>query len=305
MKVFWRVGVAGVVLASAVVVPGSAEGATSAVCTMSLGAATVKGEQTRELVTASSPPRLSGRVVGPKVWEPSWGIRASGSMTTVVDNPAGDQVRQGWQVGGTTGFQTWYRIDAKGTLLDLGVTDIELKGTFTAVETSRYHVGATKRTTQYALRSDGTLMRWAMDEGNYQWSLTGSAGGFAAVKTMALISQTATYDTFLANTRGGALYTIRVPLSSPTQPMKPVVTVVRRTTWQNFEYLVAERCGTQSTLLLAVDSNTATGYLYAVGHGKGAATLIQGLGSVGGTLHDSVYFRWTGLPGTTPPLYGE
>ena len=28
---------------------------------------------------------------------------------------------------------------------------------------------------------------------------------------MALISETKTYDTFLANTRGGALYTIRIP----------------------------------------------------------------------------------------------
>ncbi|TCN35810.1 hypothetical protein EV644_11465 [Kribbella orskensis] len=44
------------------------------------------------------------------------------------------------------------------------------------------------------------------------------------------------------NLRGGTLYTVRIPTSSP---MKPVVKIVRSGTWQGFESLIAEKCGTQ------------------------------------------------------------
>ena len=73
-------------------------------------------------------------------------------------------------------------------------------------------------------------------KGGFGWTNPQSAGGFAAVKTMALISQTPTYDTFLANTRA-ARSTRSGP---PCSPMKPIVKKVRTSTWQGFEALVAE-----------------------------------------------------------------
>jgi hypothetical protein len=106
---------------------------------------------------------------------------------------------------------------------------------------------------------------------------------------MALISKTRTYDTFLVNTRGGALYTVRIPTTSP---MKPVVKVVRTATWQAFETLLAVKCGLSGTLLLGIDKDTKAGYLYAVGHANGLSTVIKGLGKVQGTFPDPVNFRW-------------
>ncbi|TCC28221.1 hypothetical protein E0H58_02800 [Kribbella speibonae] len=153
----------------------------------------------------------------------------------------------------------------------------------------------------YSLRSNGVLTRWD-DKGGFGWTNPQSAGGFAAVKTMALLSQTSTYDTFLATTRGGALYTIRLPLSSP---MKPIVKKVRSSTWQGFEALVLTKCGVYGSLLLGIDKDTGSGYLYAVGHANGTSTVIQGLGKVPATFTDPVYFRHILEPGKEPPLFGE
>jgi hypothetical protein len=147
--------------------------------------------------------------------------------------------------------------------------------------------GQTLRTSEYGLRSDGTLFRW--QNTGLVWRQSGSAGGFASVKAMALISKTRTYDTFLVNTRGGALYTVRIPT---TLPMRPVVKVVRTATWQVFETLLAVKCGLSGTLLLGIDKDTQSGYLYAVGHANGLSTVIRGLGKVQGTFPDPVYFRW-------------
>jgi hypothetical protein len=117
---------------------------------------------------------------------------------------------------------------------------------------------------------------------------------------MTLISETATYDTFLANTKGGALYTIRIPA---TTPMKPVVKQVRSRTWQGFEHLVADKCGVQSTLLTGIDKDTGSAYLYAVSHANGTSTVIKGLGKVPGTYKDPVYYLNTAEGNA--PLFGE
>ena len=171
---------------------------------------------------------------------------------------------------------------------------------FTALEVSQYEAaGSPARTTAYGLRNDGTLFRWNVVLRT--WSRTGSAGGFASVKSMALISKTRSYDTFLANTRGGALYTIRIPTTSP---MKPIVKPVRTRTWQGFEKLVASKCGQYGTLLLGIDKDTKTGYLYADGHANGTSTVINGLGKVQGTFADPVYHRWAAVP-SLDPLNGE
>jgi hypothetical protein len=170
-------------------------------------------------------------------------------------------------------------------------------GSFTYLEVSSYETpdGVPKftRTTSYALRSDGVLYRWNISA--KVWRASGSYPGFSSVKTMTLIAKTPTYDTFLANTRGGALYTIRIPTAAP---MKPLVTRVRTSGWQAFETLSAEGCGRNSTLLFAVDQDTLKAYLYAVGHANGLSTLIESRGRVDGNFWDPVHFRWT-----QPPIY--
>ncbi len=82
--------------------------------------------------------------------------------------------------------------------------------TFKALEVSDY--GPPDRATAYGLRGDGVLFRWSITNG--VWRAKTSYPGFAAVKAMTLISQTSTYDTFLANTRGGGLYTIHIPTTA-------------------------------------------------------------------------------------------
>jgi hypothetical protein len=156
---------------------------------------------------------------------------------------------------------------------------------------------------QYALRDDGTLFRWSVrsDGRNQQtWTALGSVPGFASVKAMTLLSETKTYDTLLVTTRGGALYTVRIPVD---RTMRTVVTKVRSSTWQGFERLLTARCGQYGTLLLGIDKDTGTGYLYAVGHAAGTSTVIKSLGKVPTTFTDPVDARalWSG----TPPLNGE
>jgi hypothetical protein len=46
------------------------------------------------------------------------------------------------------------------------------------------------------------------------------------------------------------------------------------------------------TVLLGIDKDTGSGYLYAVGHANGTATVINSLGKVNGTFPDPVYLRW-------------
>ncbi|TCC28389.1 hypothetical protein E0H50_29210 [Kribbella sindirgiensis] len=168
---------------------------------------------------------------------------------------------------------------------------------YIALDTSTYSSRTASRLSYlYGLRRDGVLFRWNART----WGQKTSYPGFSAVKSMALISSTATYDTFLATTRGGALYTIHIPVTSP---MKPVVKLVRRSTWQGFEALLARKCGIYGTLLLGIDKDTQSGYLYAVGHANGTSTVIQSRGKVPWPLGGSAYARWSSGPESPP--FGE
>ncbi|GAB3944743.1 hypothetical protein GCM10029976_069360 [Kribbella albertanoniae] len=162
---------------------------------------------------------------------------------------------------------------------------------FTMVEES--HVSLT-RNARYGLRNDGVLFRWTSG-----WKTVASTPGFAGVKAMTLISQTASYDTFLATTKAGVLQTIRIPT---TASLKPVVKTVRGSTWQGFETLVADKCGT-GTLLTAIDRDTNSAYVYSIGHATGTTTPITNLGKLSATLVDPVYSRYT--TDTAPLLAGE
>lgn len=156
------------------------------------------------------------------------------------------------------------------------------------------------RNTAYALAPDGTLNRWVIRAG--AWGSRESAPGFSSVKSMAHISQTATYDTFLVNTRGGALYTVRIPVGTP---MKPVVKVVRTSGWAAYESLVAEGCGRQGTLVAAIDRDTGSVRLHAVGHATGTTTPIVDLGTGPTKVTASPTFLWTVAPYSRQTLFGE
>jgi hypothetical protein len=278
---------------------GAAPASSTASCGLSLGSVTAGGDQTLQRLTASTPPAAGARSVVPNVYSDG-AVRMIGSLVNEA-TPTGSS-RHGRVVLGDTMYQHWLELDKAGK-----VTSSELArigggwSKFVDHETSMFNDDPTHpRTYEYGLRSDGVLFRWVVG-GDGRWKAYGSAPGFASVKSMTLISKTAAYDTFLANTRGGALYTIRIPVNSQ---MRPIVTKVRSATWQGFESLVAGQCGNYGTVVVGIDKDTKSAYLYTFGHADGTKTSITGHGKVPGTFADPSYFRWA-PPVKSDWLFGE
>jgi hypothetical protein len=274
------------------IAPTSAQGAGAAAseaCSARVGSVTQQGEHLIRGVKATTPPSVSAGA--PKV--PLYAPGAVRLTSYFEDYPGsgGVTTRNGMVVIGDSLYSSSYYLDAGGESMEHSLRRVGGGwSNFTQLERAVFDKpvgsGIVPRAELYALRKDGVLFRWHHTDAG--WRSTGSYPGFAAVKSMAVISKTQTYDTFIANTHGGALYTIRIPTSSP---MKPIVRQVRTRTWQGFETLVAERCGQYGTLLLGIDKDTGTGYAYAVGHANGTATVINGLGKVNGTFTDPLHFR--------------
>lgn len=177
--------------------------------------------------------------------------------------------------------------------------------TMRAIEHSDLDLGADSgvyRDTVYALTADGTLLRWQIGETLLAFGSKQSFAGFGPVKTMTLISQTSTYDTLLMNTIGGALYTVRIPVSTP---MKPVVKIVRSTSWNSFDTLLATRCGQHGTLLTAIDTDTQEAHLFAVGHANGTNTVIQTIGKSPKPFTGTAIHEVKGEAFYGPPHVGE
>lgn len=285
----------------------SAASQASAACRAVVGSVTAGGGHAGKEVGSGSATELETYA---DVY-PAGAVRVSGSMEEDPDVIGYGGRVGGYTVLGSTMYGTSYLLTLEGDVDRTRPTHYPIGGgwgTTTFFETTRFwdYPKLPNLTTQYALFANGTLTRWEMyyNNGNNPrlWVDKQSAGGFASVKTMAMISQTLTYDTFLANTRGGALYTIRLPRTSP---MKPIVKKVRGSTWQAFDALVAEKCGRYGTLLVGIDKDTQSGYLYAIGHANGTATVIQGLGRVPATFADPVYFRRQIRVGDAQMLFGE
>jgi hypothetical protein len=309
-----RLGTAGRMTAAAALLAGMLAGTTgealatdttvAAACTIESGSVTTAGDHTHRVITAGSPPTVQEKPQYTDLF-PEGLPRLSTLFFNDPVVPGFGGAYAGHVVIGSGLYSSTYFLTTAGEVDRTQSHNFRIGGGWgdaTFLETSYPHdTNPFALVNHYSLRANGTLTRWD-DKGGFGWTNPQSAGGFAAVKTMALISQTATYDTFLANTRGGALYTIRLPLTSP---MKPVVKRVRDSTWQAFDALIAEKCGQYGTLLLGIDKDTQSGYLYAVGHANGPATVIKGLGKVPATFADPVYFRYAGEPGTAPLLFGE
>jgi len=295
---FKAVGAAALLVAGALV-PGTATAAVSATCSVGVGSVTPGGDHWGQAVISIRPPTvILSQVTARGVYVPGQ-VKVSSSMAERDDGFDGVNV-SGYVIIGVALYSSGYHA-VDGTIDSGGLRRIDGGwGDFVALEEAEYQ-GPTEsgisRVYTYGLRSDGVLFRWNTFGG--VWRNKASARGFAAVKSMALISKSKTYDTFLANTRGGALYTIHIPISAP---MKPIVKQVRASTWQGFETLLAQKCGQYGTLLLGIDQDTNTGYLYAFGHATATTTVIQSLGKVPAAFGDDLYFRGK-EPGA--PLTGE
>jgi hypothetical protein len=153
---------------------------------------------------------------------------------------------------------------------------------FRAIATSNYQIAAPAHSYLYGLNTDGRLYRYAKNGSTSTYKALGSFGGYASFKSLAVISETATYDTLLLNTRAGGLYTIRIPI---TASAKPVLKTIRSSGWSAYESLATQACGNRGgTLVIGVDHDTATGYQYAFGHANGAATVITSYGKIPAVL---------------------
>ncbi|HZX02940.1 hypothetical protein [Kribbella sp.] len=292
--------IAAAVLVTATLTPAAADAETTATCGLSASSVNAAGDHDYVSIVSTTPPRATKSALGRGAFAPGQ-VKEMASMAVLDDGFGGYSV-YGYVVIGDNLYQATYSghdgtADHPAGLRRIGGG----WGRFTMVEEAEYQ-GPTQagisRWTIYALRNDGVLFRWTVSPKGV-WRSAGSVPGFAAVQSMALVSKAATYDTFVANTRGGALYTIHIPTASP---MKTVVKQVRAKTWQGFETVLAQKCGAYGTVLLGIDKDTDSAYLYAVGRFTGATTVIRLLGKVPATFPDTVYARVKD-PGA--PLNGE
>ncbi|WP_020388247.1 hypothetical protein [Kribbella catacumbae] len=276
---------------------------TAGACTVSAGGITTGGDHRIQTFAMTSPLSRTSHMFIAKGIYPD-GLSRLSSTIRYGDSEVGDDYHSGAVVMGSGLYDSSYLTPpGGGTASQQKLTRVGGGwDNFRAFEHTTFTTATRMRQTEYGLRKDGTMLRWDVryKDATPVRHTTGFAPGFAGMKAMALISQTAQYETFLMTWASGALYTVRIPL---TQPMKPVLTKVRSSSWQGFETLIAARCGKGSTLLLGIDKNTTAGYLYAVGHANGTATAIKGLGKVPGLFPDPVDFRWNKF--SDPVLAGD
>lgn len=269
----------------------AAGSAVSAACALGLGSFdTARGVNSR-VVSATAPPTVSTPLNTPKVYDTPYSVNNPTTFTAV---PAGNgrTTRSGKVVWGA-GYlmQSTYTIGSDGKIVGSPVFQRignGWGGRF--LIQSQYKASATSKPTRTMLYSQdmyGKFGRWT-DVGR-GFRNTGYVTGMSTMKSFALIATTPTYDMFLANNRAGGLYTVKIPTSVP---LKPIITPVRSSSWQIFEQLVAAPCGKTGSILLGIDKDAKTAYLYAVGHANGASTVIKGLGKVPTAFTDWEYFRF-------------
>jgi hypothetical protein len=268
----------------------SASGSTTATCALRLGSVTSTGAFTSRMVNATAPITIGG-VRGTAGAFPANQVQR---ISTFTGTPLGSgESRSGLTVMGGALYSSSFVVDGQSQL-DPHYPHNNLRvgagwSNYRWIERSVLrpaNAGDPSRTLLYGQRTDGVTQRW-ISEGS-GWRITSGVGGLSTVKGIALIGRTATSETFLANTRSGALVTVTWPtkyLAAPTSK------TLRGTTWQGFEQLIATKCGANGTLLLGIDKETRSGYLYAVGHANGTSTVIKSLGKVPLTFSDPQYFR--------------
>ncbi|NEA31727.1 hypothetical protein [Streptomyces sp. SID13031] len=277
------------------VAPASAEvSATAAApCSLDLGSVTTAGAQTTRTITATSPATVGAVKTTPGVYQPG----KVEHITTFTSIPSGTGAsRTGKAVIGGVLYTTSYGVLANGQVDPAHpVVQTRVGGGWTKhrwIEQSLYMSPdplEPKRSSLYAQDTTGLLARWTLD--GTTWRNTGGIGGLTVAKSMTLISRDYYQDTFVLNTRAGKLMTVAVP---NVFPMQTYGTTLRNSTWQVFEQLIATRCGPDGSLILGIDRDTNSAYLYQLNHVAypGTSTVIKSLGKVPGTFTDPHYFRY-------------
>jgi hypothetical protein len=265
--------------------PTTAAEAATAACGVSVGAVNAIGTAGGYDITATRPPTVAALDQ-----YNLFGVRASSTWYLESDRSSDTFYGMILQAGNLYTAVTQYTGTAttptvRATKLGSGWSG------FNQITDSNYVYGARQHYFLYGLHTNGSLYRYTVASAPRAY---GSAPGFSSVKALTLIAETPTYDTLLVNTRGGALYTVRVPV---TAPMKPIVTQVRATGFGSYESLVAQRCGASSTLLTAFDTDTNLGTVFAVGRTTGPTTPIKSYGSFKATFGAKVNFLLTGAYG--------
>ncbi|WBQ04327.1 hypothetical protein [Kribbella sp. CA-293567] len=270
----------------------SATASSTAACTLDLGSVTAAGAQTARTITAGAPVGVGAMQSVPGVY-PAGAVK---HLSTFRDLPApqGGRIRSGLAVMGGALYETSYNLKANGQLDPARpVVNRRIGGgwsNFRWIERSvEQKVSGSVRTTLYAQDTAGTFERWNL-ESNGGWRDTGGIGGLSTVKSMTLIGRDDLYESFLTNTRAGALMVVVVPVG--TYPLETYGRTVRTSTWQVFEQLIATPCGPDGSLVLGIDRDTKSAYLYQFGHVGSTGTVIKSLGKVPGTFNDPHYFRY-------------
>ncbi|GAA0949342.1 hypothetical protein GCM10009554_47830 [Kribbella koreensis] len=174
-------------------------------------------------------------------------------------------------------------------------------GGFTALTSSNYYVPGTTRPHLflYGLHTNGSLYRYSVNGPTGPITSYGSAAGYGSFKSITVISETVGYDTILATTKAGALWTIHLPV---TAPLKGTLKAVRTTGFKQYDKLVASRCGS-STLLTGFDPTAKTLTVYAMSKANGSKTVINTIGSAPASHNGVTHFLYTGSG--SPSLIGE
>ncbi|MEV8371546.1 hypothetical protein AB0P21_02365 [Kribbella sp. NPDC056861] len=274
-----------------------AEGSTAAAlaCTVNLGSVTPAGGHVLQEIRATTPITVTEQRTTTGVY-PVGGLPALQSYFTYEPGVANDGYAEGLAVQQGVMYETAYATDTSGAAVPPQKRKRVGSGWdgFKILEQVQWQSPNTTvpfRRSVYAVHNDGTLHRWTISPSG-AWQKAGAVPGYASLKSIALISKNYSFDTFLANTRGGALYTIRIPT---TAALKPVLTMVRSGTWQGFETLVAQSCSL-GEVVVAIDSDTDSAYLYAIGHANGAKTAIESRGKIPGSFAKPAWFRWGTIP---------
>lgn len=236
---------AGVISAGLLTGPASAQpSSTARTCGLNLGSVTAGGDH-REQVITDDGDVVDNWIVAKDLF-PDGQVRLS---ATVRYGPAevGGMAHQGPVIMGSTMYDSSYvTANGSGPVTERQLTRIGPGWqVYRSLDRSTYVTATAQRETEYSLHNDGTLYRRNVTYKNGVASrqVTGWQSGYRGVKAMTLISQTATYDTFLMTLTSGKLYTARLPLAGG-HIIPGVVKQVRGSTWQGFETLVRPRATT-------------------------------------------------------------
>jgi hypothetical protein len=263
-------------------------------CQVTIGSVNATGDHGLRALQPGTPVSDSGTIVAVRGVYPD-GATVMAARANPFPSPDPMQVRVfQWVVLGDALFHAEYTTTDAGTPRPGDPILTRIGGGWAAmraVEVSgdAFEPAATAKL--YALGKDGALYRW--NRKGPGWTAKQSFAGFSAVRAMALVRHDASSDTFLMTTNGGALYSVRIPFTSP---LAPQVAVLRTRSWQAFDTLVGDPCGSQGTLLAGVDKPSGATYLYAVGALRGTGTVIRGLGPASTTSTEPVLFTWSASP---------